>query len=262
MFYPSFGARLVFDSKVYNIGLEQKFYIKKEITIMAPTSTSSIAGQFVDLVLRINTWSDTAELPDGDVAVLLETVRTAGFNAKAVVLGKLYGRYRSQDGDSTSETYPINCLCQYKVVGEDGDQCFATGWLDCAVRRVVYRNKEEEDREKIIGVISEQVDKSIPMEPIRLNEAGDWLIERNDYPVSLVDGLGYFVTHARDGDRLASCVGLHKGCRGYLDKIPSTDSEEALVCSNCHLRVLFPKDVKTYGQLREALMTQWTSTTV
>ena len=221
------------------------------------TTPVLIEERFVNLALRPNIWGNAVELPESDVAVLLETVTAAGFEPKAVVPGRLHGDYRDQDGSRTGETFPINELCQYKVVAQEGDDdWFATGWLDCAVRRATHGNRRGESREEITEALRQEIERSVPLQPIQLTADGDMLLE---YPrQNKAIGLSYFVDHARDADKLGSCVGVHKHCQGWVDRNRATDTQDALVCRRCHIRVLFPKDVKTYSQLREALAVKWT----
>lgn len=221
-----------------------------------PSKTTNVATRFVDLVLKHKRWDEVKTLSADETKVLFDTVSAAGLNPKKVVSGKLLGHYRDQDGSSTGETYPINSLCPFKVVGqEDGDHYFATGWLDCALRRVVYgTTRQNEGREKLIEVMAEEIERSVPLEPIQLTPEGDLLRE---YPPStLAFGLEYFVKHTRDGNDLGSCVGVHEFCDSWMDRTRATKTHDAIVCRGCHLRVLFPKEVKTYGDLRQALASQ------
>jgi len=224
-----------------------------------PNEMTSVATRFVDLALKYKRWDEVETLPADEAQILFDTVSAAGFDPKEVVPGKLVGHYRDQDGSSTGETYPINCLCPFKVVGqEDGDHYFATGWLDCALRRVVYGiTRQNESREQLIEVITAEIERSIPFIPIQLTPEGDMLRE---YPPSTVglSSLAYFVEHTRD-DRKLPCsysCGVHLHCGGYMERHGATATHDAIVCRSCHLRVLFPKEVKTYGELRQALVSQ------
>jgi hypothetical protein len=222
-----------------------------------PSKATDVATRFVDLALKHKRWDEVKTLPADQIQILFDTVSAAGFNPKKVAPGKLVGHYRDQDGSSTGETYPINGLCQFKVVGqEDGDHYFATGWLDCALRRAVYgMTRQNEGREKLIEVMAEEIERSVPLEPIQLTPEGDLLRE---YPPStLVFGLEYFVKHIRDENNLDSCVGVHEFCNCWMDRMRATKTHDAIVCRGCHLRVLFPKEVKSYGDLRQALASQW-----
>ena len=221
-----------------------------------PSKTTDVATLFVDLALKHKRWDEIKTLPADEVQIFFNTVSAAGFNAKKVVAGKLVGHYRDQDGSSTGETYPINSLCPLKVTGEDCDHYFATGWLDCALRRMVYGGTQQnEGREKLIEVMTGEIERSVPLEPIQLTPEGDLLRE---YPPSTHPfGLGYFVKHTRDENNLDSCVGVHEFCNCWMNRARATKTHDAIVCRGCHLRVLFPKEVKTYGDLRQALVSQW-----
>ena len=222
-----------------------------------PSKMTDAATRFVDLALKYKRWDEVKTLPADEVQILFDTVSAAAFNPKKVMPGKLVGHYRDQDGSSTGETYPINSLCPFKVVSdEDGDDhYFATGWLDCALRRAVYGStRQTEGREKLIEVMAEEIERSVPLEPIQLTSEGDFLRE---YPPStLAFGLEYFVKHARDENNLGSCVGVHEFCNSWMDRTRATKTHDAIVCRGCHLRVLFYKEVKTYGDLRQVLAFQ------
>lgn len=213
--------------------------------------TIKLAESFVDLVLM-----HAHEHWNADkVQILFDTVSAAGFKPKKIVLGKLLGHYRDQDGSSTGETYPINGLCPFKVIsGEDKDDYLATGWLDSAFRRVAMSKHKQEDREELVEVISTEIRQSVPLEPIQLTPEGDLLREYPPSPTTF--GLQYFVKHTTDKSDLKSCVGVHEFCNGWMDLMRVTETHNVIVCRRCHLRVLFPKEVKTYGDLRQALATK------
>lgn len=205
--------------------------------------TSEITTLFVDLALKYD-WGKIKELPDEEVQILLATVSAAGFNPTKVVPGKLVGYYRDQSGSSTGKKYLINGYCPYKVISRDGgDHYHATGWLD----RAIHFARGESDREKRVKAIQHEIERSVPMKPIQLTAEGDMLRE---YPPSDDD---YFVDHTRDNHTLSSCVGVHDFCNCWMDRKRATQTHDAVLCSGCHLRVLFPKEIKTYGQLREHL---------
>ncbi|MEK7192966.1 MAG: hypothetical protein AAB682_02410, partial [Patescibacteria group bacterium] len=64
----------------------------------------------------------------------------------------------------------------------------------------------------------------------------------------------YFVFHPRDESRLkVSFAGKHLVCGNRLDRLAVTPTFHAIVCKECCLRVLFPKEVETYGELRKYL---------
>ncbi len=217
-----------------------------------PNKSTEVASKFVDLVLKYERWDEVKTIPADEIQILFEIVSAAGFPVKKVILGKLVGYYLDQDGSRTGKTYLVNSLCPFKVICEDGDHYFATGWLDCAFRRVVYgKKRQNEGRDKLIEVIIKEIERSLPLEPIRLTPEGDFLCE---YPPSpRTSGFEYFVKHTRDEDNLGLCVGIHEFCNSWMERVRATKTHDAIVCRGCHLRVLFPKEVKTYGDLRQAL---------
>lgn len=221
-------------------------------------NVTSIASQFVDLALKYKRWDEIKMLPTDEVQVLLNTVSAAGFNPKKVMQGKIVGHYCDEDGSNTGETYPVNNLCSFKVVGqEDGDHYLATGWLDCALRCVVYgMTRHSKSREELIKVIAEEIERSVPLEPIQLTIEGDFLCEYPSRSLGGTTGFRYFVQHTRDEKNLVLCVGVHEFCNGWMDRRRATRTHDAIVCRGCHLRVLFQKEVKTYGDLRQALAYQ------
>lgn len=220
-----------------------------------PNETITVATQFVDLALKHKHWDRVTELPVDEVRVLFATVAAAGFDPREVKRGELKGHYLDDDGRRMVKTHPIQVLCPFKVVGREGDDYFATGWLDCALRRVVHGStRQNESREKLIEVMAEEIERSVPLVPIQLTPEGDLLRE---YPPStLAFGLEYFVKHTRDENDLDSCVGVHEFCNSWMDRRRATSTHDAIVCRGCYLRVLFPREVRTYGELRQALASQ------
>lgn len=221
------------------------------------SKATDIAEKFVDLVLAEKQGDKIKEFTSEEAQIFFNIVSIAGFDPKEVKPGKLVGYYRDGDGERTGETYSINSLCPLKVIREDGDHhFFATGWLDCAFRRVVYgMERQNENREQLIEVVIKEIERSIPLSPIQITLEGDLLRE---YPPSTyaLSGLSYFVEHSRDTDVLNTCVGIHAYCNNYMNRHGATSTCDAIVCQGCHLRVLFPKEVKTYGDLRQALAFQ------
>jgi hypothetical protein len=206
-----------------------------------------VAARLVDLV-RDNAGKlrDSGSFSESEVRVLMDVVEAAGFDQVQLSPGKLRGNYLDQDGRRTGETYPINILCPFQVMNPSGHvHWVATGWLDCALQRVAHTFG---DREKAIEDISHEILRSVPLEPIKLTHEGDLLEE---YPVDTTNG--YFVDHRRDGDTLISCVGIHKHCMGFMDRRTTSATHDVILCRACGLRVTFPREVKTFGELRQAL---------
>lgn len=200
--------------------------------------SKEIAVALVELAQRYIS-SKPEELSADDVHVLFETVSAGGFEPKGLVLGLLRGHYLDQDGSRTGETYAINGF-PFKVINQDGsDDYTATGWLD-GIMGVAVGGKAEE--------VQKEIERSVPLQPIQLTAEGDMLRE---YPPRRE--WTYLVDHARDTRELSSCVGVHDSCNFWMDRVGATKTHDALLCRGCHLRVLFPKGIKTYGDLRKFL---------
>ncbi|MFZ2038661.1 MAG: hypothetical protein WAV11_01880 [Minisyncoccia bacterium] len=220
--------------------------------------TVEIAKNFVNLVLKHADWKEVKELPADEVQVFFDTVSAAGLKPKQVVIGKLLSNYRDMDGP-TKETYPINHLCPYKVIGQDGkDDYFATGWLDCALRFVfgnskpTYGNKDEVVVfVGLVKALNAEIERSIPLQPIQITADGDILEER--HPTTRTFGFEFFVDHTRDDSLLESWCGVHKYCGRQIDRVCATETKDAILCRGCYLRVLFSKEIKTYGALRQEI---------
>lgn len=203
---------------------------------------AEVAGQFVDCM------RDQDRNPKKEAAVFFRIVAVAGFEPSRVEPGKLVGHYLEQDGSRTGDTYPINAVCFYKVVGQDGrDHLCATGWLNS----VVVLAGKVSDREECIAKVRCEIERSAPLDPILLTAEGDMLEE---YPPH--GNEGFLVDHTRDEDKVNSTAGVHAHCNGWVDRHETTKTHNALVCRKCHLRVSFPKSVTTYGGLRAALVFQ------
>ena len=48
-----------------------------------------------------------------------------------------------------------------------------------------------------------------------------------------------------------SFTGVHDICGGWFDIKEVSITHNALLCRGCRLRILFPNNIKTYGQLRK-----------
>ena len=212
------------------------------------------ASRFVNVVLKHRWWAIDS-LPDDDAQELCNTVSVAGFKPAKIVIGEVVRNIRDDKGNLINETFPVNSYSKFKVVDEQGnDDHEATGWLDCALSRVFSGWKQQkESRDRLIEVVAREIERSVPLKPIKLTFEGDYLLEK---PPAIYDT--YLVDHARDEHRLHSFVGIHQdsfGCyNGLMDRKPATKIQDALVCRNCGFQFLFPKEIKTYGELRKKLM--------
>lgn len=212
-----------------------------ELSIAEPVD---IVAKFVDLVLSKN-WKEINELSEEETETILRVLSDAGFEVDTLVYGNLKGYYRDQDG-SALDSYPINTLCPFIVKDQERKRSYsATQWLDCILQKIVTVERNRTNRDTIRKLIQKEIERSVPMKPIQLTAEGDFLCE---YPPN-----GCLAEHTRDNDKLPSCVGVHKICNGWVDRRRTTETHDVLVCRQCHLRVLIPKEIQTYGELRRTL---------
>ncbi|MCX6778718.1 MAG: hypothetical protein NTU97_00605 [Candidatus Magasanikbacteria bacterium] len=218
-------------------------------------SVPSLAERFVDLASCYD-WKNPKELPAEVMQTLQQLVLAAGFDSLVVVPGELYGHYNDQDGSWTGETYRVNRTCAIKVVNQENEnEFFATGWLDSLFCRVIVgKDRDGESRDQLIEVVQKEITRSLPLPLIMLTSAGDVLVERLPQPTSSI--YPCLVDHTRDEQSLDGSLGVHEYCRGWMDRFRATKTHDALLCRKCYLRVLFPREIKTYGELRKYLQEQ------
>ncbi len=203
---------------------------------------------FVQLVLG-HDWPRIEKVDRPGEKVLLELVKAAGFEPVDVLPGKLRGNYLDQDSRPTGDTFAVNSLCSYRVIDGRGEpDHFATGWLDCAVKRVHFgRINRDEDENELYDAVCAEVERSVPLEPVQL---GQRIVLLEYPPLPLLIDPKYFVNHTRNESELSGCVGVHAGCRGWMDRKTLTSAEDQIICRVCKQFVRFPKQVQTYGELR------------
>ena len=86
----------------------------------------------------------------------------------------------------------------------------------------------------------------LPLQPIELTLDHDLLVEHS----------GNFSWHYSEDTVLNSLVGVHKGCGYAMYRRHSNEKFDCLVCSGCFLRILFFREIRTYGELRKYLVTE------
>ena len=204
--------------------------------------------QFIDLTLKYQ-WSEKTELPDDEIQIINDLVIAAGFEVGSVTFGKLNGHYLDQDGSRTGETFSINGFCLLKIIDKENQENHrATGWLNYIMEKTVSKKKQSVDKKEITEWLSDTVRSSIPLDPILLTKENDLL---GEYPPN-----GFLDGHTRDNHELQSSVGVHKYCQSWMERKRSSETHDVIFCRSCHLRIAFPREVKTYGQLRQYLLSQ------
>ena len=118
--------------------------------------------------------------------------------------------------------------------------------------RLVDREiKAETPKTRLLRKIIKKIAQSVPFEPIQLTIEGDYLQECPSSSEKI--NPRFMLDHTRDNHTLDSRIGMHKYCNSWMDRNHATATHDAIICRGCHIRILFPKEVKTYGDLRKAL---------
>lgn len=190
--------------------------------------------------------SDGRVLKSDEKQTMLDILTEAGFAPTDLIPGVLTGHYRDEDCRMTGQTFSYNSQCPFRMTGDDSaDEIEATKWLNHVF--VIAANKERSARTKAerVNVIVAAVERSIPLEPIKLTSDGDFLVEHN-YRPGLKD-------HCTDENGLPSVIGYHKECGGRMKFLPTRPNCYVAVCESCFLRIEYPTTCQTYGDLRAAL---------
>lgn len=212
---------------------------------------TAVITRFINIVRSVKGWRNSTHLLSTEETLTIHLIlREAGFEYKMITFGDLTDSRHNFDEEL--ETFPVNTLSPVMVMLENGaPHINATGWLDCLFRHITYDCPKGEEH----STLNEQkvriaIADSRPLDPMKLTAVGDIFVE--GYPSLKPSGYTYFVRHTRDGDELTHIVGHHKRCGSQFNRRGATDTHDALVCFGCHIRVLFPREVRTYGELRAA----------
>ncbi len=207
----------------------------------------SLAEWFVAFARAHADWSEPAVFADDEIQKISRIVEAAGFEPSSVAVGPVMGQ-RYLNGEYTG-MFKANPHSPFKVIGEEGkDHGVATRWLNCLWELVnPPLSRPTGDPPALVETVEKEIKRSVPLAPIPIGPDGEMLLE---YPPA---SLGFFVDHANDEKKVCGCVGVHKYCGGWVDRKRASKKYDALVCRRCGLRVTFPHDVNTYGELRNAM---------
>ncbi len=210
------------------------------------TDLHDIATAFVDVVTKYNAMGkeNLLDLMTDEIEIVLNLLRSAGFDPQRLVTGNISGK----DGH-----LPINLDTQKIVIDHgDKDNRFATGWLNQMVRTVRrYSDQGDKSLTAIVTAIIPEIERSIPLTPIKLTNYGDLLGECPRTPKD--SRSAYFGDHVKDDSTFdfGGPVGIHLHCGGYIDLKRSSPTYNALLCRACQLRVMIGKEINSYQKLRE-----------
>ncbi len=200
-----------------------------------PLITEVVAIRFIKLVERYPDPQRPIDIGLGDMVIIRELLVCAGFEPYEIV-------------PSTAE----NVRDPFVVYGEsDDDYPSATGWLTDMITLVRSLVKTLIQPAITVQVMVE-IERCRPLKPIPLSNMEDRLIE---VPPIQTNG-NYLVDHTRDYFFLKGIVGEHENCGGCLERRQFDAVYDRIECRDeaCSLRVCFPGEIKTYGELRSYMV--------
>ncbi len=226
-------------------------------TLVKPVDATSAATDFVKLVQSRGNWiaAKFADLNDEARALILGMLDVAGFEFEKIVDGELSLGVKDDENNPVGNTvinrhigFKVECADEFRTVN-------TTGWLDAMFARVATASGTPNAFfHLIVEDVTRLIDESRPFQMIRLTKQGDYLIEPVPHKGSyFTTGSDYFVKHKRDTDELPGVFGFHKRCGGQIGRTLSNETQDALVCRNCYLRIPISTAVRTYGDLRKQL---------
>lgn len=210
------------------------------------SQSAKIAEEFIGLSrARARQWPlerGPGAVAHEDQKILLSTVRAAGFECSLIGAGAI-----------VRGSLAINSKCPYRLLDLEGAEDIpATGWLD-QLHTLVSQRHAMIPVEEMVDVVVREMQRSIPLAPIRLTRDGVFMVESLP-PIDIQQGR-YFVEHKRDACKLGTPdVGLHKRCKGIFDRHAYSDVLDTLVCRKCGTRAKLPRNIETYGDLRTLMV--------
>lgn len=208
-----------------------------------------LAAWFVEFAKRHAKRDESTAFADEVLKKMFDLVEAAGFEARAVTVEALMVPvYDWQDRDYVGKR-PLNDACPFAVVDEEGGHHeVATSWLNQLwklANPIEFYHKK--DSTVLVEEVQREIVRSVPLKPIPIGPDGEFLLE---YPPAYP---GFFTDHTNDEKVASGCVGVHKYCNGCVNRKCISKKFDAIVCRECGLRTPFPREVKTYGDLRAAM---------
>lgn len=181
---------------------------------------------------------------DSGQAAIVNVLHQAGFGDVTSIAQKKAVGYDTEDGGSkTGATFSRNPSSGLVATRGKKENEQATDWLDSLWEKIIEKKDElEPDRLK---AVKSWIALSVPLAPIVLTQYGERLGED---PLEL---RGVYTVHLRDDGSLRHSIGVHDTCNAWMDVREVSLTHNALVCRQCGLRVVIPKEVETYRQLRD-----------
>lgn len=181
---------------------------------------------------------------------IIDILTIVGFEPSGLESGTIPVWEVDQDGSRIRPYSKLNSTFPFIVMNEEGEEdSYVTGWINQTIERA---RRIFEERHKTIDALTNIINRSVPLEPILLTSDGDYLVD-NTPNTNTIGGHDFHRARVRDEDKVGGGPDIHKYCRGFVGRIRATKEKDALVCRKCGIRVLFPRTVKTYKDLRRVM---------
>lgn len=209
------------------------------MTTTITTTTGSLrVDDICDIILNCSVFS----IDDQD-QVITNLLCHVGFRVTHLEHRVSTAFYTDEDGSATNKTFDLNRDSKIKICNGTRENQRATIWLNNLWSRITPRfGGLQLSRDQAIQILFEAIEKGLQLRPIILTEFGETLLE------PLADSDEY---HTHDDTPLKSNIGVHDICNGWVDLKGVSETHQAIVCRSCQLRVVIPKIIETYGELRK-----------
>lgn len=200
------------------------------------TSGFPLVRQLYDIIKGVSTQS--TEKQD---QVILELLRYVGFRVDRLERGRPDTPF---DHFNTLIGKPASGIEVF--IGEQ-KHGRATVWLsriwDSLNPRISCRDIPDAISDaKELANLSTAIGQGVQLKPIVLTKFDETLLE----PTA-----DYDEHHTYNDSELKSSIGVHDVCKGRMDLKEISETHQVIVCRECGLRVVIPKTIQTYGDLRE-----------
>lgn len=208
------------------------------------------ARRFVFVLLNQRSRSGNVDYVDltknGGLKSVSDVLGLVGFKTASLALGELTALPKSGHGYAR---VLLNPNCPFRANNLDGTgQEEATMLLEDIFSAVSAWKDRQETKctEDLVQEVASKIESFMPLPLIKLTLNGDYLSE--EFPTNPRD-------HTKDSDPVKNfpyATGRHRPyCQGVLKVQETTEQVSVILCYICGLRVEFPKQVNTYGELRE-----------
>lgn len=182
----------------------------------------------------------------GGLKPVSDVLELVGFKTASLAVGELTALPKSGHGYARVLLNP-NCPLRANNLDGTGHE-EATMLLEDIFSAVSAWKDRQETKctEDLVQEVAFKIESFMPLPLIKLTLNGDYLSE--EFPTNPRD-------HTKDSDPVKYfpyATGRHRPyCQGVLKVQETTEQVSVILCYICGLRVEFPKQVNTYGELRE-----------